>query len=100
LSREQTRYPSISIIVKIDWSQRKNPEAPYSVAVPGNLKAIDFIEKDSKKFAASGGWGYAEFAIDAASNTFKPNVTGTACGYACHTKVEAKDYMFAAYPPR
>ena len=77
---------------------KKNPEAPYSVTVPAKLKAIGFIEKNSKKSAASGGWGYADFAYDAASKTFKSDVSGTACGYACHTKVEARDYICTAYP--
>ena len=33
---------------------------------------VDFMVKDSKRFADSGGWGYAVFDYDAASDTFKP----------------------------
>ncbi|MFL5254975.1 MAG: cytochrome P460 family protein, partial [Rhodopila sp.] len=47
-----------------------------------------------------GGWGYAQFNYNAASNTFTPEGTGAKCGAACHTIVAAKDYIFTAYPKR
>jgi hypothetical protein len=56
--------------------------------------------RDSKRFADSGNWGYAQFNYDAASDTFKPFETGAECGFACHTIVKAKDYVFTAYPKR
>ena len=34
------------------------------------------------------------------SETFKPLGTGSACGYACHTRVKAKDYVFTSYGQR
>ena len=40
--------------------------------VPGTLHDVDFMVKDSKRFADSGGWGYAVFDYDAASDTFTP----------------------------
>jgi hypothetical protein len=93
-------FPDGSKVVKIEWSQTKNPESPYFVMVPQALKSVSFIEKDSKRFPDTGGWGYAQFLYDAASDTFKPSGTGSACGHACHTRVAAKDYIFTAYPPR
>ena len=74
----------------------------------GTLHDIDFMVKDSKRFADSGGWGYGAFKYDAASDTFTPvDENGTPpqghdakCGFACHTIVEAKDYVFTAYPRR
>ena len=73
--------------------------------VPGTLKYVEFIEKDSKRFPETNGWGYAEFLYDAASDTFTEKgelparaVTGEC--YACHTIVAAKDYIFTAYPKR
>jgi hypothetical protein len=56
--------------------------------------------RDSKKFADSGNWGYAQFNYDGASDTFTPLGIGAACGFACHTIVKAKDYVFTAYPKR
>jgi len=68
--------------------------------VPDTLRDVDFIERDSKKFPDSGGWGYAQFNYDPASDTFTPEGSGTNCGYACHTIVAAKDYIFTAYGKR
>src|SRR5262245_5171011 len=52
-------FPDGSMIVKIEWKKKKNDESPYSVDVPGTLKSVAFIEKDSKRFPDSSGWGYA-----------------------------------------
>ena len=68
--------------------------------VPDILKTLSFIEKDTKRFPDTNGWAYAQFAYDAASDTFKPNGNDAKCGYACHTIVAAKDFIFTAYPKR
>ena len=93
-------FPEGSKIVKIEWSFKKNPVSPYSVNVPDTLKAVDVIEKDTKRFPNTHGWAYANFIYDAASDTFAPEGTEPNCGYACHTAVAAKDYIFTAYPKR
>lgn len=93
-------FPEGSKIVKIEWSSKKNPESPYFVMVPDTLKSVSFIEKDTERFPDTNGWAYAQFVYDAASDTFKPNGNDAKCGYACHTTVAAKDYIFTAYPPR
>jgi Cytochrome P460 len=94
------KFPDGSKIVKIEWFSVKNRESPYFVMVPGALKSVSFIEKDSKRFPDTNGWAYAQFRYDAASDTFAPNGSGAKCGYACHTAVAAKDYIFTAYPKR
>jgi cytochrome P460 len=43
-----------------------------SATVPGTQHDVDFMEKDSKRFTDSAGWGGAAFEYDAASDTFKP----------------------------
>jgi hypothetical protein len=53
-----------------------------------------------KRFQDTGGWGFAQFNYDAASDTFTPDGSDANCGYACHTIVAAKDYIFTAYPKR
>jgi hypothetical protein len=93
-------FPEGSKIVKIEWSSKKNPESPYFVMVPDTLKSVSFIEKDTKRFPDTNGWAYAQFLYDAASDTFKPDGSDAKCGYACHTTVAAKDYIFTAYPRR
>jgi len=68
--------------------------------VPDILHDVDFMVRDSKRFASSGNWGYAEFDYDNATDAFKPLGNGSNCGYACHTIVKAKDYVFTAFPKR
>lgn len=93
-------FPDGSKIVKIEWIAKRNSESPYFVMVPGALKSVSFIEKDTKRFPDTHGWAYAQFLYDPATDTLKPNGTGAKCGYACHSKVAAKDYTFTAYPKR
>ena len=93
-------FPDGSKIAKIHWKVTKSTEAPAPTTVPGNLDDVDFIAKDSKRFPDTGGWGYAQFNYDPASDTFTPLGSGTKCGAACHTIVAAKDFIFTAYPKR
>ena len=94
-------FPDGSKIAKVQWKPKKSTEAPFPVNVPDNLADLFFIEKDSKRFADTGGWGYAQFDYDPASNTFAPDKAGTPdCGHACHTAVKAKDYIFHPYQKR
>ncbi len=67
---------------------------------PDALMSVSFMEKDSKRFAATHGWAWAQFQYDPASGAFKPAGSGSDCGYACHSAVAAKDYVFTAYPQR
>jgi Cytochrome P460 len=102
-------FPDGSKIVKIHWKPEKSAEAPDpTTRVPGALHDVGFMVRDSKRFADSGGWGWAEFKYDAASDTFTPQTLAdnppqgndAKCGFACHTIVAAKDYVFTAYPKR
>lgn len=95
-----THFPDGSKIAKIHWNAKTSAEAPAPTTVSDILHDIDFMERDSKRFPDTGGWGYAEFNYDTASDTFTPNGTGADCGYACHTIVAAKDYVFTAYGKR
>ena len=97
-------FPDGSKVVKIHWKPKQSTEAPFPVAVPDTLIGLGCMVKDSARFADSGGWGYAQFDYDAASDTFTPNTSiqghDAKCGIACHTIVKAKDYVFTAYPKR
>jgi hypothetical protein len=55
--------------------------------------------KDSRRFPKTKGWAYAKFVTDA-SGVLTPEGTGAECGFACHTRVAAQDYIFTAYPRR
>ena len=94
-------FPDGSMIVKLQWTQKKSTEAPFVVDVPDVFRGVFVMEKDSKRFPKSGGWGYAVFNYDAASDTFTPDAKSPSdCGNACHTAVKAKDYIFHPYQKR
>ncbi len=94
-------FPEGSKIAKLQWSFKKSTEAPFVVDVPDAPTQAFFIEKDSKRFPNSGGWGYALFNHDVAAGKMTVDPTGVAdCGHACHVKVKAKDHIFHPYQTR
>jgi hypothetical protein len=93
-------FPDGAKMAKIHWKSKTSEEAPSPTTVPDTLHDIDFMAKDSKRFLNTGGWGYAQFNYDTASESFAPEGTGSDCGYACHTIVAKKDYVFTAYGKR
>jgi hypothetical protein len=94
-------FPDGSMIVKLQWKQKKSTEAPFVVDVPDVFTQAFVMEKDSKRFAKSGGWGYAVFNYEAASKKFTADAKSLSdCGHACHTAVKAKDYVFHPYETR
>jgi hypothetical protein len=98
------QFPDGSRIAKIDWNSRQSPESPTPTRVSGTLSGVGLMVRDSRRFPDTGGWGYAQFSHDPASGTFKPDERyvgdAAACGHACHTIAQGKDYVFTAYPAR
>ena len=94
-------FPNGSKIAKIEWRPKKMAESPFAVNVPDTLQDVFLIEKDSKRFPDTKGWAYAVFDYQPAADTFTPNATGTVnCGFACHTIVKDRDYIFHSYQKR
>jgi hypothetical protein len=93
-------FPDGSKSAKIQWRPKKSAEAPVPTIVPDTLKDVAFMAKDGKRFSDSGGWGYALFNYDPASDRFTPEGTGAECGAACHTIVKTRDYVFTDYEKR
>ena len=87
-------FPDGARSAKLQYIPKKSTEAPFSVSVPDRLKDVAFMAKDSKRFVSSGGWGYGVFNYDPKSDSFSPEGKGASCGFACHTRVKAKDYVF------
>ena len=100
-------FPDGAKMAKIHWNPKKLEAFP-AATVPGTLHDVDFMVKDSKRFADSGGWGYAVFDYNVASDTFTPGTTaGTPpqgndakCGFACHTIAKKRDYVFTEFQKR
>src|ERR1700681_2094698 len=101
-------FPDGAKMAKIHWIPKKQETYPGQPMVPGTQHDVDFMVKDSKRFADSGGWGYAEFEYDAASDMFRPGTVAdqapqgndAKCGFSCHTVVKKQDYVFTEYPKR
>jgi Cytochrome P460 len=100
-------FPDGAKMAKIHWTPKKMETFP-AATVPGAQHDVDFMVKDSKRFADSGGWGWATFEYDAASGAFTPGTLAdkppqghdAKCGFTCHTIVKARDYVFTAYATR
>jgi hypothetical protein len=100
--------PDGAKFAKIHWQPQVKASTPGSPTVAGKQINVDFMVKDSKRFTDSGGWGWAVFDFDAATNTFRPGdamsqppqANDAKCGLACHTIVKDRDYVFTEYPTR
>ena len=101
-------FPDGAKMAKIHSHPKKQEAYPGQPLVPGAQYNTDFMVKDSKRFADSGGWGWGAFEYDAAADTFRPGTTADSppqehdakCGFACHTLVKNRDYMFTEYAHR
>jgi len=93
-------FPDGSKIAKLQWKFKKSTEAPFDVNVPDTFAEAFLMVKDSKRFPDSGGWGYALFNYDPATDKFTPDPAPANCGHACHVAVKSKDYIFHPYQKR
>ena len=89
-------FPDGAKMAKIHWNPKKQETYPGQMV------------KDSKRFADSGGWGWGAFEYDTASDTFSPATVAdnppqgndAKCGFACHTVVKNRDYVYTEYGHR
>ena len=99
--------PDGAKMAKIHWAPKTNQFFP-DTTVQGKLLNVDFMVKDSTRFADSGGWGYGVFDYNPASDSFTPGTLAdkppqgndAKCGFACHTTAKARDYVFTDYGKR
>jgi len=92
-------FPDGTIIARLAWSYVPSEEnnkvfGRAQSFVPGPATNVQFMVKDSRKYAATGGWGFAQFkdgkpAADALLRTCFP----------CHEPVKARDFVFTHYAP-
>jgi hypothetical protein len=92
-------FPDGSMIVRLAWRYESSPRndavfpAPQSF-VAGLPTNVQLSVKDSKRYAASGGWGYGQFENGEPN---KDAVLVQTC-FACHAKLEKDaDLVFTAY---
>jgi hypothetical protein len=95
-------FPDGAIIARIAWSYVASEEnnkvfGRAQSFVPGAAPDwyLQFMVKDSKKYAATGGWGYAQFNQDGKpvdEAALKP------C-FPCHEAIKGRDFVFTHYAP-
>jgi hypothetical protein len=98
-------FPDGAKMAKIHWNIAKADSEPGQPLVPTTQHDVDLMVKDGKRFSDGGGWGYGEFEYDAAAKMFRPGTSADSppqlndakCGFACHTIVKSKDYVFTRY---
>jgi hypothetical protein len=93
-------FPDGTIIARLAWSYEPSEEnnkafgrsQSFVAGPPKN--GVQFMVKDSRKYASTGGWGFAQF------NDGKPADAGVhkTC-FACHQAVQARDLVFTRYAP-
>jgi hypothetical protein len=95
-------FPDGAVIARIAWSYVPSEEndkifgrRQSFVAGPATASYLQFLVKDSKKYAATGGWGYGQFDKDG-----KPagEATLKTC-FPCHEPNTARDFVFTRYSP-
>jgi Cytochrome P460 len=93
-------FPEGTIIARLAWSHDPLEESEKAFGRPQSFVAgppkngVQFMVKDSTKYASTGGWGYAHFddgkpASEAVHNTCSP----------CHQVAKARDFVFNRYAP-
>src|SRR3954463_2661054 len=76
-------FPDGSRIAKLQWKPKKSTEAQFAVDVPDVFSQAFVMEKDSKRFPKSGGWGFALFNYEAATDKFTADAKSPSdCGIA------------------
>jgi hypothetical protein len=87
-------FPDGAILAKIAWKHVPSPTMSGAF-IPGHPTTVQFMVKDSKKYAASGGWGFGRF-IDGVPADKAQHET---C-FACHAaRVRSHDFVFTQYAP-
>src|SRR5262249_53285126 len=66
-------FPEGSKVAKLQWTFKKSTEATFAVDVPDAPTQAFMMEKDSRRFPKTGGWGYAVFDHVDGGAAFKPN---------------------------
>jgi hypothetical protein len=93
-------FPDGSIIARIAWSLDASEEnnkvfGKAQSFVAGHPKnGVQFMVKNSRKYAATGGWGYGQFDDGKAADEAKLKTC-----YPCHQSVQARDFVFTRYAP-
>jgi hypothetical protein len=98
-------FPDGAMIAALHWNEDSSdaddkalaagfPDAGLHATFAGSAVNVQFMVKDSKKYAASGGWGFADF-----TNGKPGNEALHAKCFPCHAPAKDRDYVFTRYAP-
>jgi hypothetical protein len=97
--KETLPFPDGTIIARLAWAYTPSEEnnkvfGREQSFIAGAATNIQLMVKDSKKYAATGGWGFAQF-----TNGKPAGEASLKTCYACHVPAKAHDYVFTRYAP-
>jgi hypothetical protein len=92
-------FPDGSIIVALHWNRVPSDDSNKAfgrvqTSVAGSTVNLQVMVKDSKKYAATGGWGFGDFKDGKPSD----EAMHKAC-FPCHEPYKNRDYVFTSYAP-
>jgi hypothetical protein len=98
-------FPDGTIIAALHWNEVSSdennevlaigfPSAGLQSSVVGSAENVQFMVKDSRKYAATGGWGFADFTNTKPGNEALHNTC-----FPCHQPAKDRDYVFTHYAP-
>ena len=85
-------WPDGSVLAKLVWKDTTHPEWP-TATIPGNFVHAEFMSKDAKKFASTGGWGFARW-LGLEQKPYGKDATFAQECFGCHLPVKDNDYLF------
>lgn len=85
-------WPEGSIIAKPAWKQQPHPQFP-AANEPAEFVQVDLMQKDSARFAATGGWGFARWEGAALKPYGQGPDFAEEC-FGCHGMVKGDDWVF------
>jgi hypothetical protein len=91
-------FPDGTIIARLAWRYDPSEEnnkvfgRPQSFVAGSPKNGIQFMVKDSKKYASTGGWGFGHFEDGKSADKAVLNTC-----FACHTAVKERDLVFTRY---
>jgi hypothetical protein len=93
-------FPDGAIIARLAWNHESSEEnnkvfgraQSFVAGAPKN--GVQFMVKDSKRYASTGGWGFAQFDNGRPAS----EAVHSKC-FACHTPARDRDFVFTRYEP-
>jgi len=85
-------WPDGTTFAKLVWKNRTHEKWP-TATIPGDFVHAEFMIKDSKKYASTGGWGFARW-LGMEQKPYGKDAEFVQECFGCHTPVKENDYVF------